>query len=469
MHLACRTARVPNCNRGPQRTARRIAVATSRCQREQSAVISRTGAKTPPSQTGAACVPSGRFFTAPTGLMTAHCSRVTVPLLLQPQHFLLEHPAALRVVAEHVEARARRREHDRAARAPPTRTPSAPPPTCPPRRAPATRAAERLARSADAPRRSRRPSACRDASGSRRSPKSPPLNRPPMIATSPPSKLSIARRAASMLVAFESLTNRTPPTSPTGSSACSRPVNPSTARVIAAGVDAGERRHRRRRERRRRPGGGRAAGSTTAARAARAPAVRAPHDRVAVDDDAVAQSPRHREQQLARSARRPPSRSVGRVVGVEDRPVVRGLVARRCAPSPPRTPRRSRGDRDDRARSSAAPQSTAGTSRSPRAGSCSPRRRESCPRSSRRPARSARGRCCRRPARGGRPPRSIRPVSVVVVDLPFVPVIATIRPRSQRDASSSSPMTGTPARRAASMRRLPRRHARAEHDQVGAA
>ncbi len=44
---------------------------------------------------------------------------------------------------------------------------------------------------------------------------------------------------------------------------------------------------------------------------------------------------------------------------------------------------------------------------------------------------------------------SMRPVSVVVVDFPFVPVIATTRPFSHRDASSTSPMTGTPARRAA--------------------
>src|SRR5262249_52950895 len=42
----------------------------------------------------------------------------------------------------------------------------------------------------------------------------------------------------------------------------------------------------------------------------------------------------------------------------------------------------------------------------------------------------------------------IRPVNSVVVDFPFVPVIATMRPRSQREASSSSPMTGTPALRA---------------------
>ncbi len=43
---------------------------------------------------------------------------------------------------------------------------------------------------------------------------------------------------------------------------------------------------------------------------------------------------------------------------------------------------------------------------------------------------------------------SIRPTRVVVVDFPFVPVMATIGPRSQRDASSSSPMTATPAARA---------------------
>ena len=43
---------------------------------------------------------------------------------------------------------------------------------------------------------------------------------------------------------------------------------------------------------------------------------------------------------------------------------------------------------------------------------------------------------------------SIRPTSVVVVDLPFVPVMATTRPRIMRDASSTSPMIGTRARRA---------------------
>jgi len=44
---------------------------------------------------------------------------------------------------------------------------------------------------------------------------------------------------------------------------------------------------------------------------------------------------------------------------------------------------------------------------------------------------------------------SIRPVNAVVVDFPFVPVMAITRPRSQREASSISAMTGTPRSRAA--------------------
>ena len=65
------------------------------------------------------------------------------------------------------------------------------------------------------------------------------------------------------------------------------------------------------------------------------------------------------------------------------------------------------------------------------------------------------------------PASNMRPVSVVVVDLPFVPVIATIRPLSQRDASSISPMIGTPAVARRGDLRLIERHARAQHDQIG--
>ena len=52
--------------------------------------------------------------------------------------------------------------------------------------------------------------------------------------------LSMARAADSMLVAFESLTKPTPWIDDTGSSACSRPVKPSTARTIASALDAGD-------------------------------------------------------------------------------------------------------------------------------------------------------------------------------------------------------------------------------------
>ena len=47
--------------------------------------------------------------------------------------------------------------------------------------------------------------------------------------------------------------------------------------------------------------------------------------------------------------------------------------------------------------------------------------------------------------------RSIRPVSDVVVDLPFVPVMAITRPFSHLNASSTSPITGTPAALAAAI------------------
>ncbi len=46
---------------------------------------------------------------------------------------------------------------------------------------------------------------------------------------------------------------------------------------------------------------------------------------------------------------------------------------------------------------------------------------------------------------------SIRPVSAVVVDFPFVPVIAITRPSSHLEASSTSPITATPRARAAAM------------------
>src|SRR6186713_1733507 len=75
----------------------------------------------------------------------------------------------------------------------------------------------------------------RAASGSRSCRRSPPLKRPPTMATTPDSKLSIERLAASTLVALESFTNRTPPLEATGSITCSRPRNPRSALVMADG------------------------------------------------------------------------------------------------------------------------------------------------------------------------------------------------------------------------------------------
>ena len=56
-----------------------------------------------------------------------------------------------------------------------------------------------------------------------------------MMTTTSRSKHSIDARAAATFVAFESLMNRTPPISPTGSRACASPSNARTARSIAAG------------------------------------------------------------------------------------------------------------------------------------------------------------------------------------------------------------------------------------------
>ena len=198
---------------------------------QQSSVSRRVG--TPASQAGAACVPSSQLPTAPGRLTTVHRSRDRV-LLHQLHHFLLEHLSTLRVIAEHVEARARRRQQHHAAcpRAPARTRAAPPPPASPPlRQAPRLRALARISGVASP---IATTVASRDRSGSRSSVKSPLLKRPPMITTSPRSKLSIARCAASTFVAFESLTNRTPSTTATGSSACSRPVNDSTARTIAS-------------------------------------------------------------------------------------------------------------------------------------------------------------------------------------------------------------------------------------------
>ena len=59
------------------------------------------------------------------------------------------------------------------------------------------------------------------------------------------------------------------------------------------------------------------------------------------------------------------------------------------------------------------------------------------------------------------------PTSVVVVDLPLVPVIAISVPDTKRDASSISPVIGTPAARAAASSGISGTPGR-QHDQLGA-
>ena len=154
-----------------------------------------------------------------------------------------------------------------------------------------------------------------------------------------------------------------------------------------------------------------------------------------VDDPAVLDrpcprrsAPCAREQPRRRARPRRASSSTAGSSALIDGPVVARPGSRRSAPSPRRTPRRSDADRDGRARNSASRRSTDGTCRSARAESCSPRRRGACPASI--------ADTCALSGAPMLPPTvtlnpaasSIRPVSAVVVDLPFVPVIAITRP-----------------------------------------
>ena len=374
-------------------------------------------------------------------------------------HLLLEPPSALRVVAEHVEARAGRREQHHACRLAPARTRARSRRRTTPPRGPSTTSPSasrtsglRLADRDD--RLARAPPAARAAAA-----RSPPLNRPPMIGTRPRSKLSIDRSADSTFVAFESFTNRTPST-----------LGDELHRVLEAAerVDRGGHRRRRgagdradgrRRHARRPPDAARADESRRAARAARVD--RAARSTIQPSSTTVPSA-------IERAAREQPRAARGRGAPARAPPGSSALIT---AQSPrvlvledprlrrARTPRRSDGDRDGRARNSASPRSTDETCRSAPAESCSSRRRAA--------SRASTSATCALSGAPMLPPTvtlkpaasSIRPVSAVVVDLPFVPVIAITRPCSQRDASSISPMTGTP-RVARGLRRPAARAAR---------
>ena len=396
-----------------------------RASGQQSSVSRRVG--TPASQAGAACVPSSQLLTAAGRLTTVHRSRFA--LLLRQ----LRAPPRL-----NTRRAPRSRGTCRSSRTP------APAPPCHPAGA-SSNARRTAAGNVAASWTGTAPSSASWISGAA-SPiattpalsraqrlaeqlKSPLLNRPPMITTRPSiealdrllrgfdvRRLRIVDKAHAadrghrlerVLEARERFDRAAP---------SRRAGTPAILATVAAAMTSAD------------TGAGRSAGSTTAAPAA-----------VSTEKDHLSRASRARQRKRLR------------IVGVDHRPVVCRLVREnprlRRAVRPPSI----RGGRDGLTTSSAARQSTDETSRSSRAESCSPRRCETCPASSRPPESSTACRCFRRPRALNPPASNMRPVSVVVVDLPFVPVIATIRPLSQRDASSISPMTGTPALRAAAI------------------
>ena len=267
-----------------------------------------------------------------------------------------------------------------------------------PRRAPSTTSAERLAHQRPPPRRSRPPPWPAPLSGSRSSRRSPPLNRPPMIGTRPRSKLSIDRSADSTLVAFESLTKRTPSTS---ADQLHRVLEAAERRRPPRSSPPASRRPARRRSpppSRRRPGAGRAGESASSGTSGVLPS--AP----ALDNPAVLDRRCLRRSAVSRANSRFAARAVPRqlqhrrIVGVDHRPVAGCLVLedarlRRRVRLDGRMPiemvgrevQHHRDPRMERVDLS-------------RAESCWSRRRAACRASSRRPARSAARRCCRRPS-----------------------------------------------------------------------
>ena len=311
--------------------------------------------------------------------------------------------------------------------------------------------------------------ACRLSSGPRKSPKSPPLKRPPRITTSPASKLSnrAQRRIdvgglgivdeADAVDLGDGLQRVLEPREALDSAASSRSGAIASQRRDGGGREhvckqmSAQQLHRRRAARaaRRRPA---SAGRSHCRRSARP---RRARSRIANISRRLRASAGDRD---ATPRRRALTTAQSLAVLVREDAGLGRRVLRRVGMPIEMIGRKVQQHGDPRME---------GVGRS-RAESCWPRRRGSCRRSRHRPARSARTPMLPPTSTRCPPASSIRPVSVVVVDLPFVPVIATTRPRSQRDASSSSPITGTPGRARALDRRLSRRHAGAQHDEIGA-
>ena len=262
-----------------------------------------------------------------------------------------------------------------------------------------------------------------------------------------------------MLVAFESLTNRTPPISATSSSACSSPWNCSTARANGRRGNAGQPRRRRGRhdvghqvrpnqpDRRQRKQGF-------------VGPVRSPvHDVSAGNAEPrlrrLVQAERHQPPALAAAPRARRSRSSALTMAMSSArwlAKMRAFASRYSVSDACRSRWSAREvqpeghpgpERDTRLQLE-----TAGLHHVHGVGVES----SICPLSAgpRLP-----------PVQRAQPAAShIGPISVVVVDLPFVPVIAMMRPFRNRHANSSSPMTGTPAKPRGLHDRQPRRHAR---------
>ena len=133
-----------------------------------------------------------------------------------------------------------------------------------------------------------------------------------------------------------------------------------------------------------------------------------------------------------------------RVRAVDDREVPGSLAGEHAQLRARGTRRRCGGGRGGPAWRSGAARTRARSRPSPRAGSSTPRRRRSRPSSSS-PTSDASGvPTLPATATGSPAARQTWPSSSATVVLPFVPVTATKRLGSSRQASSSSPMTGTP-------------------------
>ena len=220
-------------------------------------------------------------------------------------------------------------------------------------------------------------------------------------------------------MAFESFTYSTPFTEPTSSSRCGTPAKVRSAAATAS------------------------SGTPEAIAAAEAP-MRVLEVVRPAQADLLGRQRQLPELDPARARPAPPPRAARP-------PPAPASGSRTRAASPRGRPRRSRDGRGGPRSRSAAVRCRGRTPPSPPPGSSTPRRRWWSRRPPPPPAPRAAFPRCRRAPPGRSASRQIAPSSSVVVVLPFVPVTATKRFGSSRQASSSSPSTGRPRSRAATI------------------